>query len=117
MTPEQIAPIVHEAIRGMQKACHQNVSPSWDEATWEKDSTIDNVKLAMTSPTPGQAHQNWMEERLAQGWTYGEVRDNDFKTNPSLVPFDKLPDYEKAKDSIVISLTSILRDVQLPAVA
>src|SRR5207249_1639910 len=39
-------------------------------------------------------HERWVEERQAQGWTYGP-RDNEKKTNPSLVAWNDLPDDSK----------------------
>ncbi len=111
MTADQIAPVVHEAIRAYQKVLGQKPSPCWEEATWEKDSTIAGVNFALADPTPGQQHKQWMEERLAAGWKWGPHKDNNAKTNPTLVPFEKLPASEQAKDSLVIAITNALRSV------
>lgn len=116
ITPEQIAPVVHEAIRAYQKQLGQPVNPPWDEATWEKESTIEAVRFALDSPAPGQQHAKWMDDRIAAGWTYGPVKDSVAKTNPALRPFQELPESEKAKDSIVIALTQALRGVTMPTV-
>jgi len=43
-------------------------------------------------------HEVWAETRIAQGWTYGEQRNDDLKTHPGLVPYDKLPEDEKDYD-------------------
>src|ERR1035438_8271175 len=94
---EQIAPVVHEAIRAYQKVLGQKPSPPWDEATWEKDSTLEAVKFALADPTPGQQHNQWMAERLAAGWKWGPQKDNDAKTNPMLVPFEQLPRSEERR--------------------
>lgn len=109
MTAEQIAPVVHEAIRAYQRVLGQPVNPAWDEATWERDSTIEAVRFAMKNPRPGQQHEKWMQERAAQGWRYGAVKDNDAKTNPALVPFSRLPQSERAKDTLVIVITQALK--------
>jgi hypothetical protein len=105
---EKIAPVVHEAIRQWQKANGQPVSPPWEEATWERESTMEAVALALTNPTPGQQHEKWLEERTAQGWVWGAVKDTEKKTNPALVPFDELPEVEKAKDYLVIGIVQAL---------
>jgi hypothetical protein len=42
-------------------------------------------------------HERWMTERAAAGWTHGEVRDDQRKQNPLLVPWDELA--EPAKES------------------
>ena len=36
--------------------------------------------------------------RLEEGWVYGEKRNDDLKTNPCLVPYEELPEEEKAYD-------------------
>lgn len=43
-------------------------------------------------------HEVWAETRIAQGWTFGEQRNDDLKTHPGLVPYDKLPEDEKDYD-------------------
>ena len=35
-------------------------------------------------------HERWCEEKISQGWTYGEVRDNDNLIHDCLVPWDEL---------------------------
>ena len=44
------------------------------------------------------AHENWAAQRIADGWTYGEVRDDAAKTHPDLVPYSDLTDAEKEYD-------------------
>ena len=43
-------------------------------------------------------HEVWAQNRLDQGWTYGEERSDALKTHPCLVPYDELPEVEKAYD-------------------
>lgn len=43
-------------------------------------------------------HEVWSKTRIEQGWTYGENRDDTNKKHPCLVPYDELPDSEKAYD-------------------
>lgn len=43
-------------------------------------------------------HEVWAQERLNQGWTYGEKRDDTRKHHPCLVAYDDLPEEEKAYD-------------------
>lgn len=35
-------------------------------------------------------HDEWVRERLGYGWTYGEIKDNENKISPYLVPYDEL---------------------------
>ena len=43
-------------------------------------------------------HEVWAAGRIADGWTYGENRDDEKKTHPCLVPYEELPEYEKEYD-------------------
>lgn len=43
-------------------------------------------------------HDVWAQERIAEGWTYGEQRDDKLKTHPCLVPYEELPDAEREYD-------------------
>ena len=44
------------------------------------------------------AHERWAEQRLIEGWRYGPKRDDDLKEHPCLVPYEALPESEKAYD-------------------
>lgn len=43
-------------------------------------------------------HDVWAEARFAQGWTYGEQRDDKEKKHPCLVPYKELPEAEREYD-------------------
>lgn len=43
-------------------------------------------------------HEVWAARRIADGWTYGEKRDDEKKTHPCLVPYEELPESEKEYD-------------------
>ena len=43
-------------------------------------------------------HDIWSERRIEEGWSYGETRDDEKKTNPCLVEYEKLPEEEKEYD-------------------
>ncbi|MBR4118746.1 MAG: Ryanodine receptor Ryr [Bacteroidales bacterium] len=43
-------------------------------------------------------HEVWAQSRIEQGWRYGEKRNDTLKTHPCLVPYEELPEIEKAYD-------------------
>lgn len=45
-----------------------------------------------------QVHDIWAQGRQAEGWRYGEHRDDARKLTPCMVPFEDLPASEQAYD-------------------
>ena len=43
-------------------------------------------------------HETWAKERMNQGWTYGEKRNDAKKQHPGLVAYEDLPEEEKIYD-------------------
>ncbi len=43
-------------------------------------------------------HEVWAQSRISQGWTYGEERSDVLKQHPCLIPYEELPEVEKAYD-------------------
>ncbi|MBQ2363762.1 MAG: Ryanodine receptor Ryr [Bacteroidaceae bacterium] len=43
-------------------------------------------------------HEVWAQSRMEKGWTYGEERNDTLKHHPCLVPYEELPEVEKAYD-------------------
>ncbi|MBN2571009.1 MAG: NAD-binding protein [Ignavibacteriales bacterium] len=73
----------------------------------EKDS-IAIEKLAKME------HNRWSSEMIFNGWIYGSGRDNKKKTNPDLVPYEKLPEDIKQLDrNVVINIPNLLKKMKL----
>ena len=43
-------------------------------------------------------HEVWAQSRMEQGWVYGEERNDELKQHPCLIPYEELPEIEKAYD-------------------
>ena len=43
-------------------------------------------------------HEVWAQSRIIQGWTWGPERSDALKHHPCLVPYEDLPEVEKAYD-------------------
>lgn len=59
---------------------------------------LDGRLLALTETLARDAHETWARQRLGEGWTYGAQRDDAGKRHPCLVPYEELPESEKAYD-------------------
>lgn len=53
---------------------------------------------ALTEQIAENVHDVWSVNRIAEGWSFGVVRDDRLKTTPCLVPYDQLPEQEKVYD-------------------
>jgi len=54
--------------------------------------------LELTELMACNTHEVWAQQRMAQGWKYGEKRNDERKEHPCLVPYEDLPESEKVYD-------------------
>jgi DNA-binding response OmpR family regulator len=54
--------------------------------------------LQLTEVLARNAHDIWARQRFADGWRYGQQRDDHSKEHPCLVPYEQLPESEKQYD-------------------
>lgn len=54
--------------------------------------------LVLSEKIAENVHDIWSAGRIADGWTYGEARNDKIKTTPCLVPYAELPESEKEYD-------------------
>jgi hypothetical protein len=99
-----LARIVHEANKAFCESIGDTSQVSWSEAPeYNHRSAMIGVKAICdnTDITPEESHDVWMEAKKADGWVYGEVKDKEKKTHPSIVPYKDLSISEKYKDFLV----------------
>lgn len=68
-----------------------------------KPSDISNIELPselinLAESIAKNVHEVWSKNRMDEGWTYGPVRNDEKKETPCLVPYEELPEIEKAYD-------------------
>ena len=100
---EKIAKACHEVNRAYCLSLGDASQPAWEDAPqWQKDSVILGVKLHVNNPNvgPQASHECWMDQKIADGWKYGPTKDPEAKIHPCIVPFEKLPVEQQAKDFI-----------------
>lgn len=103
MTNNEIARVCHEVNKAYCHALGDHSQRGWDEAPqWQRDSAMLGVELHRNDPKAGPeaSHVSWWAEKVADGWIYGPVKDAAVKTHPCMVPFEKLPVEQQAKDYI-----------------
>ena len=62
------------------------------------DIVLDEEILILSELLASAVHDQWSIGRINDGWTYGPKRNDDLKQTPCLVPYEELPDSEKAFD-------------------
>ena len=62
------------------------------------DIILNDDLLNLIEKLAENTHDVWAGGRIAQGWKYGEHRDDANKTTPCLVPYSELPETEKEYD-------------------
>ena len=68
-----------------------------------KPENLDNIQLSeelngLVEAMAKNVHEVWAQSRIEQGWTYGTERNDQLKHHPCLVPYEELPEVEKAYD-------------------
>lgn len=54
--------------------------------------------LELTEKIAENVHEVWSQNRIKDGWKYGEVRNDERKETPCLIPYNELPESEKEYD-------------------
>ena len=106
-----IARVCHEVNRAYCQAIGDNSQPEWESAPeWQHDSAKSGVLMHLNYPDApaSESHRCWMEGKLADGWTYGEVKDVEKKQHPCMVAFEDLPKEQQAKDYIFKAVVNSL---------
>ena len=68
-----------------------------------KPENLDGIQLSdelngLVEAMAKNVHDVWAQSRMEQGWTYSPERNDQLKHHPCLVPYEELPDVEKAYD-------------------
>lgn len=103
-------------IKAIAIACHQQ-NKTWCEANgdhsqvdwtlapaWQQASAIKGVECALAGQGPTELHESWCETKRAEGWVFGLNKDPEKKTHPCLMPYSDLPDVQKRKDALFLSM-------------
>lgn len=115
MNIEQIAKVCHEVNRAYCMSLGDTSQPAWDAAPdWQRQSAIKGVEFAIANPDakPSASHESWLAEKQREGWRFGPIKDATLREHPCFVPYDELPQEQKAKDYLFLA---VVRAMNPPA--
>lgn len=104
---EQIAKTCHEVNKKYCESIGDFSQLSWGNAPdWQRESAINGVNFHLANPDsqPYDSHNNWMKEKLNDGWKFGEVKNPETKEHPCIVPYEVLPKEQQTKDALFIAV-------------
>jgi hypothetical protein len=69
------------------------------------------VKFRLENPNAGHdaLHNAWLEEKISDGWVYGDIKDAEAKTHPCIVEFEKLPEFQQKIDALFCAIVDSLK--------
>ena len=114
MKAADIAKVCHEANKAYCESLGDLSQKHWDDAPdWQKESAISGVNFHLLNPgaIPSQSHDNWLQEKLDAGWSYGDVKDEAKKEHPCIMPYGQLPEEQRKKDVLFIAIVNALKEV------
>lgn len=107
-TIEACAEAAHEVNRAYCAALGDTSQAPWSEAPdWQRDSARNGVRAVLAGGpdhTPSKSHEGWLAQKVAEGWVYGPVKDPAKREHPCCVPYDQLPESQRAKDYVFIAV-------------
>lgn len=86
---------MHQITTVMNNQTSNNYTPTPADTT---NIQLPEELMALAEAISKNVHEVWAQNRIKEGWTYGPVRDDEKRQTPCLVPYDQLPEEEKAYD-------------------
>lgn len=120
MTIDEIAKVTYEVNRAYCESMGDHSFGPWEEAPkWQKETHVQGVIFHLANPDkpPSASHESWYAMKVTAGWEYGPVKDPKKRTHPCMVPFDRLPKQQQAKDYLFKAVVDSLKGfiVEMPA--
>lgn len=112
-TTEHIARVCHQAMKAYCESLGDLSQVEWEAAPdWQRASAVKGVEYLLSCPDalPSAQHDAWLADKRAAGWVYGPVKDEQAKTHPCCVPYEKLPRAQQKKDALFQAVVRSLLD-------
>lgn len=103
---EIIAYMVNETLCGFCRSIGED-RLSWVEMTEEARNSLRSgviYRLANQTISLEDQHKAWLREKSRTGWVFGPNKNDELRTHPSMVAYEHLPQSERSKNEIFVSL-------------
>lgn len=109
-TIEACARAAHEANRAYCILLGDDSQVPWEEADdGIRASALNGVLGVLVEGNgPRESHATWLESKRLDGWVHGAVKDAAAKTHPCMVPYEDLPQAQRAKDVLFVTVVRAL---------
>lgn len=109
--PKQLeaARVAHNVNNALRLHFTEPSNPDWDELDEEcKYRALRGVAKVAENPdiSPKECHDLWIEEMSAAGYRAGPNIDPVRKEHPAMVPYSQLPEPQKLKTQLFISIVN-----------
>jgi hypothetical protein len=107
---EQLAKFAHSVLAAYSESIGEEQT-AWDNMDPEaKQSFRRGIEAHQIKPdmSEGEAHAHWINEKDLDGWQWGAEKDEKKKQHPNMVPYNELPENQKAKATIFKSIVNNL---------
>jgi len=106
----RMAQLAHEVNRIYCSLIDDTSHVAWYIAPeWQRESAIAGVTYLLHAETrsPGLCHARWLEDKRANGWTYGACKDYLKREHPCMQPFADLPIKQRVKDHLFVRVVDL----------
>lgn len=109
---EQIAKTCHEVNRVYCESIKDYSQPKWEDAPdWQKESIMNGVEFHLNNDvSPEDSHNNWMHEKLKDGWVYGVEKNPEKKEHPCMMNYYDLSFSQRFKDILFKTIVDSLKN-------
>jgi len=113
MKNEDIARVCHEVNRAYCMALGDDSQLPWNETSDSlRSSAMDGVEFHLKDErTPEESHNAWLEFKVNEGYVFGELKNDELKIHPCIVPFSELPVEQRVKDYLFKSVVDSMKTI------
>lgn len=104
--------LVHNANAVLKSANGEKHEELADMDPARKESIRNAIKYALENDTsPEESHISWLEAQEKLGYVYGPVIDRVALQHPCMVPYNQLPEAQKTKDAMFVSIINTTKGI------